>query len=208
MSKQISIDKIIKATLTGIKKSQEQYEIWSGGSWLWEAPEYFITFNVANKISDLVGSKYITLENNTKSTISVAGCLGKGRLSRDLRERGRVDILLWWGNNKPRAVIELKNFIYVKNQYEKDIKRIKELLKRNSSASSLQFGILGFCDSADNGSQKSAKEKINDKIKIIKNNVINILGENFQTSVKSTRIHEIEDSAWCASCIFIKHKPT
>ena len=78
MSKQISIDKIIKATLAGIKKSQIQYETWSGGSWLWEAPEYLITINVANKISDLVGSKYITLENNTKSTISDAGCLGKG----------------------------------------------------------------------------------------------------------------------------------
>ncbi len=208
MSKQISIDRIIKATLAGIKKSQKQYETWSGGSWLWEAPEYLITINVANKISDLVGSKYITLENNTKSAISDAGSLGKGRLPRDLRERGKVDILLWWGNNKPRAVIEIKNFIYDKNQYEKDIKRIKELLKRNSSESSLQFGLLGFCDSADEGSQKSANEKINDKIKTIKNNVINILGENFQTSVKSTRIYEIEDSSWCASCIFIKRKPT
>ena len=57
MSKQISIDRIIKATLVGIKKSQKQYETWSGGSWLWEAPEYLITINVANKISDLVGSK-------------------------------------------------------------------------------------------------------------------------------------------------------
>ena len=86
MSKQISIDKIIKATLAGINKSQTQYETWSGGSWLWEAPEYLITINVANKIYDLVGSKYITLENNTKSTISEAGCLGKGRLPRDIRE--------------------------------------------------------------------------------------------------------------------------
>lgn len=208
MSKQISIDEIVKATLAGIKKSQKQYEAWSGGSWLWEAPEYLITVNVANKIYDLVGPKYITLENNAKSTISDAGCLGKGRLPRDLRERGKVDLLLWWGNNKPRAVIEIKNFIYDKNQYEKDIKRIKELLKRKPSESSLQFGILGFCDSADNGSQKSAKEKINDKIKTIKNNLKDILDEDFQTSIKSTRIYEIEDSAWCASCILIKHKQT
>ena len=122
MSKQISCDKIIKATLAGIKKSHIQYKTWSGGDWLWEAPEYLITITVANKISGLVGSKYITLENNTKSTISEAGGLGKGRLPRDLRERGKVDILLWWGNNKPRAVIEIKNFIYDKTNTKKILK--------------------------------------------------------------------------------------
>lgn len=61
MSRQISIEDIVEATLSGIKKSQEQYENWSGGSWLWEAPEYLITINVAKKMSELAGSKYITL---------------------------------------------------------------------------------------------------------------------------------------------------
>ena len=39
----------------------------------------------------------------------------------DIREKGRVDILLWWANDTPRAIIEIKNQIYTKAQYEKDI---------------------------------------------------------------------------------------
>ena len=112
MSKQISIDKIIDATLSGIKKSQKQYEKWSGGLWLWNAPEYLITINVANEISEIDGSKYITLENNSTVTIKDAGARGRGRLPKDIREKGKVDILLWWGNDTPRAVIEIKNYIY------------------------------------------------------------------------------------------------
>jgi hypothetical protein len=208
MSQQISIDKIVKATLSGIKKSQIQYEKWSGGFWLWNAPEYLITMNVANKISEIAGPKYITLEYGSKSTIKDAGARGKGRLPKDVREKGRVDILLWWGNDKPRAVIEIKNYIYDIKQYDKDIKRIRELLKLNSDQSSLQFALFCFCDSADDGVQKSAKQKIIDKKVNIKNKIINILGGNFQVSMKSTKIYEIEDSAWCASCILIKHKPT
>lgn len=207
MSRQISIEDIVEATLSGIKKSQEQYENWSGGSWLWEAPEYLITINVAKKMSELAGSKYITLENNTKTAMSEAGALGKGRLPLDIRERGKFDILLWYANKTPRAVIEIKNFIYDINQYENDIKRIKELLKRKPEQSSLQFGLLAFCDSANNGSRKSAKEKITDKRKSIEKNTKNIVGKNFQADLKNSEIYEIADSAWCASCILIRYKP-
>jgi len=207
MSRQISIEDIVEATLSGIKKSHEQYEDWSGGYWLWEAPEYLITINVAKKISELAGSKYITLENNTKTAISEAGALGKGRLPLDIRERGKFDILLWYANKTPRAVIEIKNFIYDINQYENDIKRIKELLKRKASESSLQFGLLAFCNSADNGPRKSAKEKIQDKIKSIEKNVRNILGDNFETDLRNSKIYEIANSAWCASCLLIKYQP-
>ena len=82
MSQQISIDKVVDATLSGIKKSQQQYEKWSGGDWLWSAPEYLITVNVANKIAEIGGPQYITLENGSKAMIASAGARGKGRLPR------------------------------------------------------------------------------------------------------------------------------
>ena len=47
------MEEIIDAALAGIKQSQEQYEEWSHGDWLWNAPEYLITVNVANKIAEI-----------------------------------------------------------------------------------------------------------------------------------------------------------
>lgn len=206
MSKQISMDQIIEATLSGIKKSQQQYEKWSGGFWLWNAPEYFVTTNVANEISKINGPKFITLENGSTAMIKEAGARGRGRLSKDIREKGKVDILLWWGNDRPRAIIEIKNYIYSATQYERDIKRIKALLKLNSSQSSLQFALFAYCDSADNGKQKSAQQKIEDKMSRIKSNVEKFLGNDFYVSETSTNIQAIEESAWCATCILIKQK--
>jgi len=204
MSRQISIDEIIDAVLSGIEKSHRQYEKWSGGDWLWSAPEYLITANVANNIAKISGSKFITLENGSKSLIEDAGARRRGRLSKDIREKGRVDILLWYGNNTPRAIIEIKNFIYDYLQYEKDIKRIKELLNLNSNQSSLQFGLFGYCDSADSGKQKSASQKIIDKRLRIENRAKDILSEGFSITPVSSKIHKIEDSAWCANCLLIK----
>lgn len=206
MSKQISIEKIITATLSGIKKSQRQYEKWSGGFWLWNAPEYLITVNVANKISEIGGPQFITLENGSKTMIEDAGARGRGRLPNDIREKGKVDILLWYGNDKPRGIIEIKNFIYDYRQYEKDIKRIKQSLKLNANQSSLQFGLLGYCDSADDGKQKSAKQKINDKTRRIEKKIRDILGNEFLVSTKTSKIYQNEGSAWSAICILIKHK--
>lgn len=208
MSRQISMGKIVDAVLAGIKKSQKQYEKWSNGAWLWEAPEYLITVNVANKIAEIDGAKYITLEHGSKSTVEEAGARGKGRLPKDIRERGRVDILLWRGRDEPRAVIEIKRSIYNFDQYEKDIKRIKQFLNRNRDQSSLQFGLLGYYDSADDSKSKKAKQKIQDKSLGIKNKIKETLGEDFYVSTKSTKIYEDDDSAWCASCVIIKHKTT
>ena len=208
MPKQIPINKIVTATLSGIKKSHRQYEKWSGGFWLWNAPEYLITVNVANKIAEIGGPQFITLENGSRSMIEEAGARGRGRLPKDIREKGKVDILLWYGNDKPRAIIELKNFIYDYKQYEKDIKRIKESLKLNTNQSSLQFGLLGYCDSAYDGKQKSASQKIKDKKIRIENRIKDILGKDFQVSSESSKIYKNEESAWCAICILIKYKQT
>jgi len=140
--------------------------------------------------------------------IEEAGARGRGRLPKDIREKGKVDILLWYGNDKPRAIIEIKNYIYDYQQYEKDIKRIKESLKLNANQSSLQFGLLGYCDSADDGKQKSARQKINDKKIRIENRIKDILGKDFIVSSESSKIYKKKESAWCAICILIKFKQT
>ncbi|MFQ5628355.1 MAG: hypothetical protein ACE5I1_06315, partial [bacterium] len=206
MPRSLSIDQIIEATLCGIELSQKKYENWSGGCWLWEAPEYLITINVAENIAKLSGSKYLTLEHSAKYALEDAGAKTRGRLPHDIRELGRVDILLWWANETPRAIIEIKNQIYTTDQYSRDIKRIKEFLKRKQTSSSIQFGLFAFYDSAYDGARKTAVEKIQDKIKTVKGNIREILGDAFYISVKKSKIHQVNGDAWVAGCVFIRLK--
>ena len=105
MPRQIPVSKVVEATLDGFIEAQTINEKWSGGYWLWQAPEYLISSSVARSIAALDGAKFITLEHGAKSAIENAGAKGKGRLHRDIREKGKVDILLWWGDGSPRAVI-------------------------------------------------------------------------------------------------------
>ncbi len=203
MPKSLSIDQIVNATLAGIENSQRKYEEWSGGYWLWEGPEYLITISVAENIANLGVSKYLTLEHSSAQTIEDAGARGKGRLPRGIREHGKVDILVWWATDTPRAIIEIKNQIYSKEQYNKDIRRIKEFLNRNAILSTIQFGLFAFYDSAYDGVLKTAEEKIQNKIEKIQKNVIEILGEKFRIDVKKN-IHREDKDAWAAVCILIR----
>ena len=121
-------------------------------------------------------------------------------------ENGRIDILVWWGNDTPRGIIEIKNQIFSNEQYEKDIKRIKGFLNRKSENSSIQFGIFSFYDSAEIG-KKSAFHKIEDKIKKVTSNSREILGGEFTVKLFKTEIfEEVKDNAWAAACLLIMRK--
>ena len=144
MSKAISIDKIIEATLDGIDESMEVYQEWSGGEWLWNAPEYLIIVKIAENISKIEGSKYITLEDNVDYLLDLAKAKGQGKVSGKARTNGRSDIVLWWANGTPRAIIEVKNSVFSLEKISKDLDRIREILKRKKSNSTLQFGLISF----------------------------------------------------------------
>lgn len=204
MPRQIPISKVVKATLDGFKEAQRSYEKWSDGSWLWEAPEHLISSIVAKNIAVLEGSKYVTLEHGATSALENAGAKGKGRLHKNIREKGKVDILFWWGDGSPRAVIEIKNQIYGREQYEKDIKRISAFLDRKNEESSLQFGLFAFYESADEGKRKSAHDKVTDSINKVYENSCEILGDSYEVFLHKTKIHEIDNSAWAAACLLIK----
>lgn len=204
MSRQIPMGSIVTAVLDGFVEAQENYESWSGGFWLWQAPEYLISSTVAKRIANLDGPKYITLEHGARSALKEAGAKSKGRLPRDIREKGRVDILLWWGNDTPRAVIEIKNQNPEKAQYEKDIKRIAGFVGRNKDESSLQFGIFAFYESAVDGDRKTAVEKIQDRIKTRYEKSIVVVGSSCIITKNVTNIHKVEDSAWAAVCLLIR----
>ena len=71
---------IVNRILDGISKAQKHYETWTGGYWLWEAPEYVVTTYIARHISKINDRPfYLTLENNVRNAIDAAGGLPPGR---------------------------------------------------------------------------------------------------------------------------------
>jgi len=168
MSNAISIDKVIESTLNGIDESMNLYQEWSGGEWLWNAPEYLITVKIAENIANIQGSKYITLEDNVDYILDVANAKGQGRIPEEIRKNGRSDIVLWWADETPRAVIEVKNSVFRLGKISGDIDRIQEILKRKKANNTLQFGLIAFYID-NNYKSGNAQIKIEEKIKKIHN---------------------------------------
>jgi len=206
MPAQIPIESIIKRTLDGISKAQKDYEDWSGGDWVWNAPEYMLTTYIAQKLSKTQGAKFITLENGAKSALTSAGAIGKGKLHSKIRSNGRFDILLWWGNNSPRAVIEVKNQVECLHTIKKDLDRIKEVLKRKKNDSSFQFGLMAYYTSCCDNKKQSAEECLSNRIKNICEGARELLGDGFTISEHSKQIKTEDDSAWVSTLLLIKCK--
>ena len=86
---------VIEATLRAIGKAQRDYEKWSGGLWLWNAPEYMATTVIARTLHKLDRVTYVTMENNVQAAIEDAGGSVVGRPNRRLNLNGRFDLVVW-----------------------------------------------------------------------------------------------------------------
>lgn len=198
----VSMATIVKNALNGVVKAQKTYEDWSGGEWLWKAPEYMATVFVAQEIAKLDGAKYVTVEHGTKSAMEDAGAIGRGKLHNKIRAGGRFDILLWWADEWPRAPIEVKCQVTGFEKIKADLQRIEKVVHRNKKDSSFQFGMVVFYTSCKDkgGFPKEILEKRLEKI--------NANCKKYITSctVKMTnsRIYKDGDSAWVASAIVLR----
>ncbi len=205
MKGRISRSKVVDECLNGVISAQEQYEEMSGGNWVCWAPEYFLTSCVAQSLSDMKGSKYITIENGAYDALDYAGAVGKGRLHRDIRSSGRFDLLLWWAKGDPRAVIEVKNRVFNKTQYEADLKRITAVLKRKKQESTMEFGAFAFYSATDDSTTQNSKDILIQRIEKIKINAQAIVGPEFCATLYTSDIEVEEESAWFAGCILVEH---
>ena len=204
MPAQIPINTVVDKTLEGIVQAQRDYSKWTDGDWLWNAPEYMLSTYIAQKISEIDGAKYLTLENSTKSAIEDAGARGKGKLHSKMRANGRFDVLLWWGSYDPRAVIEVKNQIGNVDAIRDDLLRIREVLKRKRDDSSFQFGIVAYYTSTTDSREFSARERIAKRIDNICKDARDIVGEELQITTFNKNIRVEDDSAWVAAVLLIK----
>jgi hypothetical protein len=206
MSKAISIEKIIEATLDGIDESMNIYQKWSGGEWLWNAPEYLITVKIAENIANLDGNKYITLEDNVDYILDVSNAKTKGQISDLARTNGRSDIVLWWAGGTPRAIIEVKNAVFRLDKISQDIDRIQEVLKSKKLDTSLQFGLIAFY--IDRGYKSgNAKENIQKRIYKIHSEIKEAYPDlSCELSFREKDIIKNDNDAWSSVVFLLKVK--
>lgn len=178
MSQCVSMDEVVNCALEAIVNAHDEYLIWTNGEWLWNAPEYFLTVKIAEKIANLEKTKFVTMEDNVDYILDHAHAKGSGRMHSDIRKNGRFDIVLWWATGAPRAVIEVKNGVNVFNKITDDIRRIKEVLNRKIGVSKIQFGLMAFYISQQY--KNSAKDKLQKQINNIFEQAKDEVGDTFQ----------------------------
>ena len=203
MPAQVSIAAIARGAVSGIVKAQRTYEDWSGGEWLWSAPEYISTVFVAQGISKLDGSKYVTVEHGANAAIEEAGARGRGKLHHKIRVNGHFDILLWWADETPRAPIEVKCQVTRIEKIKADLLRIEKVIHRNKQDSTFQFGMVVFYSSCRNGKGFTAKEILSKRLENINSGCKELL-PRCAMKMNNSRVYTDGDSAWVASAIVLK----
>lgn len=181
------MDDIANKILAGMSKAQKEYEDWTGGYWLQEAPEYMVTTYIARQISTINNrTYYLTLENKVRDGIRDADG-SKGRPRKALGFNGKFDILLWRANGTPRAIIEVKNQVTGFSKIKDDVSRITAAL---SSDNKIRCGFIAFYTSLSKGENKSAIERVISRV----NGVASIVKEIAKQEEK--KLSDIPGKSW------------
>lgn len=103
-------------------KAMESYKKISGGEWLSWAPEHYIQSCIFQELGELDGM-YVTLECSHKKITDQTGVSLKKKFLKNVR-LGRFDLVVWYINNTPRFIVEVKKF-YKIGEFDKDAQRIR-----------------------------------------------------------------------------------
>jgi len=141
------INEIASSCVNGVKNAWKSYYESTGGSWLWAAPEYFITVNIFNELSRL--NLLVELESNVRNCVHNASIQYPGRYPSSLNLNGRFDVVVYWKSGLLRGILEIKmmrgNSL---SGIKSDLQEISSFLKLASNKNSrMQFGgIVVYTD--------------------------------------------------------------
>ena len=194
----ISLIKFEEVIHKGIHEAEKDNYDWNTGTCLLNAPEYLMTVYIARLLGKIDGAKYITLESNPEVALIDSGATRKkGPLPSAIRKDGRMDIMIWWGNDSPRAIIEVKRNVYSMSTIRSDIERIKGVLNRQDS--SFQFGAVAFNSIVEGNSKDLVVKRFKKLFDTMKKN----LKENEYNGTLSYKIIRNDEELACASCVII-----
>lgn len=190
---------IVQATIKGIEKGQRTYEKISGGDWVWDAAEYWLTVNVAMSVAHTVGHGLVTVEHKSNDAFEQSG-RHPGRPIQNVQNK-KLDVLIWFKNGVPRAPIEIKS-TNRKGLIVKDVERVRNIL----SQSNMKFGVVAYYCSRGHV-DKTAKESVKEyaqNVKEVCQGVGKSKKHNYKISSFRSNIHGNDRNAWIAGCILIE----
>jgi len=203
-------EKIFESVLSGIEQASDEFCKISGWDSLWYAPEYFLTCSIARQLASHKKGA-LTIEDCVRDTMHIAGANGPGRPRYGLRKDGRFDLVLWWKNDKPRAVIEVKHPLYNPTKvFKDDIVRIRDVLVASQCKDgSFQFGGLAFWTGADRPIRvhESVNHRITEKTEVLRKAASELIGNEFMVTIHQGKIHEVDDGEWGWAAVFLAIEP-
>ena len=139
MARSISLRQIEQTIVHRAKIAADRYEKASGGHWLSGAPESYLQSQIFDGLADME-PLYATLESSP-TKIRTDFEIKRDLRSDKMRQSQRFDILLWYANGQPRAIIEVKK-IHRRNFSGAiaDVKRMRPWINNNQP--NLQRGYL------------------------------------------------------------------
>ena len=186
----LPLEEIASQALRGIESAFRKYERMSGGYWLSYAPECYIQAEIANALAKKC--PIVTLEDNVGEILKNSGADRRGAKPRGSRW-GRVDIVVWWKNDSPRTLMEVKK-ITSATVLNDDAKRLRRLLKKKDTGSFAEGLLVGYADAP-------YKEKIDERFADIEANTGSELYRRLtpRKSVENGMPHY-----WDAACFLLK----
>lgn len=171
------------AILEGVHSAFQTYEMASGGYWLWHAPESFMQASIFQKLSQL-SPGFATLEASP-TRIRMDLELKRDRRSDKMRDQQRFDILYWYANGMPRAIIEVKKVYSDLAKSIEDINRMRPWILNQS----LNIEV-GYFVAYTEASGVRAEQTINSRFAR--------LGERAGAKVVTVNVAEARDDNGCA----------
>lgn len=201
---------LVNAMIAGGEKAFKLFRQISGGYWLDDAPEYFLTSHAAVEICATKKSPAL-LEVSVAETRTEAGAVARGRPHRHERRNGRYDIVLYWANGTPRAAVEVKSPIWYADvgRLAPDLTRLCKTLSANAE-STFQFCVFLYYASVDEPKRTydNASQRLRDLISRIDDQAMETATAHDLTALSIPgRIHcERKDlGAWVvAASVFVR----
>lgn len=210
MSRGDRSDKIPNAILAGITDAFKTYERWTlNDRWLNEAPELFVSVEIARRLKKSFPSGHIDMETSVRGALSNAGAKTRGRPRTSERRGGRFDILLSRKNMKPWCAVEIKSPIWSVNCLESDIKRVCGVIRHRNNGSSLSCGAVAFYSdypkpARKHASAKKALQSLGERAEALAKELVG-KDDRLTARLFTSPFHKgNDDDGWQAFCLFFQ----
>lgn len=191
---------VIEATLRAIATAQRDYERWSGGDWLWAAPEYMATTAIARALHRLDQVRYVTMEGNVRQAMENAGGNLVGRPNSRLNLEGWFDVVAW-NTRGPRGLIEAKTTVSGYSQLAGDVQKLKTALAK---AQDIRWGLVAYFVSLAHGVHKDAKARVVTRTAEIARRATEEMSNESAVTRHTDRVRVTPGGAWTAEELEIR----